>query len=126
MFCSQCGAEIPESAKFCPSCGATAGGAAAQQPQYPQQQPPPQAQASYARPAPPANVSPSSRLVAILLCFFVGGLGVHRFYVGKIGTGILWLLTGALLGIGWLVDLIMIAAGTFKDKQGRVVYDWQA
>ena len=40
-----------------------------------------------------SDISPKSRLVALLLCFFLGPLGVHRFYVGKIGTGILMLLT---------------------------------
>ncbi len=55
---------------------------------------------------------------AILLCFFLGGLGVHRFYVGKIGTGILQLLTFGGLGIWALVDFIMLVTGNFKDKQG--------
>ena len=58
---------------------------------------------------------------AILLCFFLGGLGIHRFYVGKIGTGILQLLTLGGLGIWVLVDFIMIVTGNFKDKQGLMV-----
>ena len=70
-------------------------------------------------------ISSKSRLAAILLCLFVGYLGIHRFYVGKIGTGIIWLLTGGVFGIGALVDLIMIACGTFKDIEGKFVYDWQ-
>ncbi len=65
------------------------------------------------------EVSPKSWVAALLLEIFLGALGIHRFYVGKIGTGILWLITLGFLGIGWLVDLIMIATGNFKDKQGR-------
>lgn len=66
-------------------------------------------------------ISDKSWLAALLLCFFIGGFGVHRFYVGKIGTGILWLLTGGLLGIGSLVDFIVIACGNFKDGNGAVI-----
>jgi TM2 domain-containing membrane protein YozV len=55
---------------------------------------------------------------ALLLCFFLGGLGVHRFYVGKIGTGILMLLTLGGLGIWAIIDFVMIAVGSFTDKEG--------
>lgn len=55
-----------------------------------------------------------SKLVAFLLWFFLGWLSVHRFYVGKFGSGILYLLTGQLLGIGWIVDLFLI--GTMVDN----------
>ncbi len=70
------------------------------------------------------EASPKKRLVALLLCFFLGVLGVHRFYVGKVGTGILWLVTLGVLGIGALVDLIMIIIGSFKDNEGRVLEEW--
>jgi TM2 domain-containing membrane protein YozV len=57
----------------------------------------------------------------LLLALFLGGLGAHRFFVGKIGTGIVQLLTLGGLGIWALIDLIMIIVGSFKDKQGLPV-----
>ncbi|MCI8383379.1 MAG: TM2 domain-containing protein [Clostridia bacterium] len=57
-------------------------------------------------------------LVTLLLSLFLGSLGGHRFYVGKIGTGILQLLTLGGCGIWTIIDLIMIITGSFKDKDG--------
>lgn len=57
----------------------------------------------------------------ILLCFFLGTFGVHRFYVGKIGTGLLMLVTLGGLGIWTLVDFIIIVVGSFRDKQGLLI-----
>jgi TM2 domain-containing membrane protein YozV len=57
----------------------------------------------------------------VMLCFFLGALGVHRFYVGKIGTGIVQLLTFGGLGIWALVDFIMVVTGNFKDGQGMTI-----
>ena len=91
-YCAQCGAQLVDEAVVCPQCGC---------PVQPQRSVDP-------------NASPKSRLIALLLCVFVGGLGIHRFYVGKIGTGVLA-----------LVDLIMIACGTFTDSDGKPVTDWQ-
>lgn len=65
-----------------------------------------------------AAVSDKSMVPAALLCFFLGGLGFHRFYVGKIGTGILMILTLGGLGIWTIIDFVMIIVGSFKDKQG--------
>jgi len=71
-----------------------------------------------------AESSEKKRLVAVLLCFFLGALGVHRFYVGKIGTGVAQLLTIGGLGIWVLIDLIMILCGAFRDKEGNPVIEW--
>ena len=57
----------------------------------------------------------------ILLCFFLGGLGVHRFYAGKVGTGILMLLTLGGLGIWTLIDFVIIVLGNFKDADGLAI-----
>ena len=69
----------------------------------------------------PGADKPLNWLTLLLLCIFVGGAGIHRFYAGKIGTGILYLFTGGLFGIGWLIDLVKIATGKFTDKNGNVV-----
>jgi TM2 domain-containing membrane protein YozV len=71
-----------------------------------------------------AEISPKSRLVALLLCFLFGVFGAHRFYLGKIGTGILMLITIGGFGIWALIDLILIIVGSFKDKEGRLVFRW--
>lgn len=55
-----------------------------------------------------------NKTAAILIAFFLGGLGVHRFMAGKIGTGIIWLLTGGCFGIGWLVDLIQVSQASLQ------------
>ena len=60
-------------------------------------------------------------LLTLLLSIFLGFLGVHRFVVGKVGTGILYLFTDGLFGVGWLVDIIAIATGNFRDKSGVVI-----
>lgn len=60
-------------------------------------------------------------LVTLLLSLFLGTLGVHRFYVGKIGTGILQLITLGGCGIWTLIDIIMIVTGKFTDKDGNEI-----
>lgn len=65
------------------------------------------------------GISVKSRWLALVLCFFFGALGVHRFYVGKVGTGILWLFTLGLCGFGVLIDFLMILFGSFTDSSHR-------
>lgn len=60
-------------------------------------------------------------LITLLLSLFLGSLGVHRFYVGKIGTGILQLITVGGCGVWTLIDIIMIITGKFTDKNGNEI-----
>ena len=137
MFCSNCGKENPDNAKFCAGCGKPIAQAAGQPAAAPVQQtiinmaPPPQA--AYAAPS-AAGISPKSKTAAALLAFFLGSLGIHRFYVGKVGTGIVILLLSIIgyatltftvgafvlvvVGLWVLIDFIMILMGKFKDKHG--------
>jgi len=80
------------------------------------------------RRAQPGDVSNRFRLWALVLTgpALVGVCGLQRFYVGKIGTGILWFFTGGLLGLGQIYDIAMIAMGDFRDKHGRKLVVWQS
>lgn len=100
QYCHACGAVISTLALACPRCGAP--------------QPHPML----------FGVSPKSRLAALLLCFFLGCFGAHRFYVGKIGTGILQLFTLGFLGIWTLIDFILIIVGSFTDNQNLRLVRW--
>ena len=89
-FCSSCGSVIKKDAEICVKCGVRQSGS-----------------------------SKKSRTTALLLCFFLGGLGAHRFYTGSIGIGVVQLLTVGLCGIWTLIDFIMLLAGSYKDSDSN-------
>lgn len=62
--------------------------------------------------------STRSRTFALVLCIFLGLFGAHKFYLGKIGMGVIYLLTYGLFGIGWVIDLFILTLGNPKDKEG--------
>ncbi|MGH7196757.1 MAG: TM2 domain-containing protein [Candidatus Saccharimonadales bacterium] len=72
-----------------------------------------------------ADAKPQSKpyqrnyFIALVLSIFVGEFGIDRFYMGKIGTGILKLLTFGGLGIWWIIDIVLIATGEMRDKNGK-------
>jgi len=105
-FCRDCGAEIFENAEICPKCGCR------------------QLNSSAVSKKHLGEVSQKSRLAACLLCFFLGTVGIHRFYVGKIGTGIAMIFTLGGLGIWVLIDFIMLCCGEFKDSNNKYLIDW--
>lgn len=99
-FCHACGDVLDSRAVVCPHCGV--------------------AQAALTLP----DQSEKRILPALLLWFFLGVFGAHRFYAGKIGTGVLQLLTLGGLGIWWLVDLVYLVSGTFTDDEGEKIRTW--
>ncbi|MGC2856688.1 NINE protein [Novispirillum sp. DQ9] len=93
IFCSTCGDRMAATATACPKCGAPNGMAK-------------------------GKTSEKTWIAALLLCFFLGVFGFHRFYVGKVGTGILQLITLGGLGIWAFIDFILIVVDNFKDANG--------
>ena len=65
--------------------------------------------------------SDKSKKTALLLCIFGGFIGLHYFYVGRIGKGLLYLCTVGLLAFGWIFDIITVATGGFKDNSGQAL-----
>jgi len=65
--------------------------------------------------------SNKSWTVTTLLAIFLGYLGIHRFYVGKIGTGLIWIFTAGIFGLGWIIDIILILTQNFTDKDEKII-----
>ena len=104
MYCPHCRKEVADDAVVCIGCGRSL--------------------QSVVRVTRSANVSPKSRLVATLLAWFVGVCGVHRFYIGKTGTGLLMLFTLGGFGLWAFIDFILIVAGSMRDSDGLLITDW--
>ena len=110
IFCSSCGTVIKKDIKFCPNCGKSPDSISRHEPFEP-------------------VVSLSEQrekreqrwLICLLLCIFLGGFGAHRFYTGKIGTAILMILTLGGFGIWYIIDIITIAVGKFRDENGNYI-----
>lgn len=96
-FCPNCKAETAANATICMKCGV------ALSPEH------------------PLNGEGKDWLTTLLLCIFLGGLGIHRFYTGHTGIGVVQLLTLGGCGIWVLIDLIMIIVGSFKDAKGNLL-----
>jgi hypothetical protein len=107
-YCHACGSELHIEAEICPRCGV---------------------RQRFGRIAPEGS-SDRKILPAFLFAFFLGVLGVHRFYVGKTGTGIVMVVVsltvvGLIVTAIWsLIDWILIVSGNFRDKEGRVLTEW--
>lgn len=94
-FCHSCGNEVNENAVVCVKCGVAVNNKTGSTQIGP--------------------VSDKEWLTTLLMCLFLGPLGIHRFYTGKTGTGIAMLFTLGGCGVWTLIDLIMILTGSFKD-----------
>ena len=102
-YCPNCGKPVTGETNFCPECGA------------------PLKIANYQN-QPSSNRTNEDRwLIALILCIMVGSLGVHRFYTGNIVTGVLMLITLGGCGVWTIIDLIMIAANTYRDGNGNTL-----
>lgn len=110
-FCKYCGQKIAEDAVMCIHCGRQVEQLKGEQPQVvinnsnTNTNTNMNTNTNYAQ---GANVNAKNKWVALILCFFLGWLGAHKFYEGKILLGIVYLFTGGLLGIGVLIDFIAL------------------
>jgi hypothetical protein len=95
MFCNKCGKEIHDDAVVCVGCGCSVNNSSVEK--------------------------DNNGLITILLCWFLGVFGAHRFYTGHTTIGVIQLLTLGGCGIWMLIDFIVILTGNFKDFEGNTV-----
>lgn len=122
-FCKFCGEKIDKDCVICPKCGKQVEDIKRSDDRIVINNNNTNTNANTVTSGYDSMISPKSWIVTLLLCIFLGVIGIHRFYVGKVGTGILMILL-CLTGISavWaLVDLIFILLKRFKDKQGRLI-----
>ncbi len=100
-FCHNCGAKIDVNAELCPQCGV--------------RQPAPGSKSAS------QQEQQNKWIITLILCWFLGVFGVHRFYTGYVGIGIIQLLTLGGCGIWTIVDFIIIAIGNYKDADGNPI-----
>ncbi len=100
MYCKNCGAEIANEAVICVKCGVATG---------------------YKGSSGLTDQNDKEWLTTLLLCFFLGVFGVHRFYTGHTGIGVIQLLTFGVCGIWALIDFILILTGSYRDAQGNTL-----
>ena len=114
VFCTSCGKIINKQAIVCPHCGAATSNYQSQQAQA---QAPINVTVSNVNTNTNTNINknvgghfgrPKNKWVSLVLCIFLGGIGAHKFYEGKIGMGILYLFTFGLIGIGVIIDFIAL------------------
>lgn len=105
IYCKECGKQISNQAITCPYCGCPIGSCGGNQEQKVYD----------------PNRSKYDWLTTLLLCLFLGEFGIHSFYAGKTAIGVVQLLTAGGCGVWWLVDFIMIIAGSYRDGEDKVI-----
>lgn len=105
--CPRCGQIMENGAQYCSKCGFYMNQQTFQQPPY----------------VPPYDPSKSDKdfLTTLLLCIFLGYLGIHRFYTNNTAIGVLQLLTLGGCGVWTLIDIILLVTGSYKDGAGKYV-----
>ncbi len=119
-FCRKCGKQLDDNAQFCDNCGANQDGTST-------------ISTTNSNNSQASNISSKSRAVAALLAWFLGGLGVHNFYLGNkkkaiaqlVCTLLFFLIIPIIVSSIWvLVDFVIILCGTYADGDGKVVASW--